>query len=678
MRSSKEQDYLFNEAFPGRVVRKDLVRRTKVGANVPVYVLEYLLGKYCASDDPETIEIGLAEVNRQLSEHFVWPDESGKIQARLKQRGKYRIIDKIKARLVESEGKFWAELVNFGSHFVHIPESVTDKYERLFESGFWAQIDLSYNHLDDDSVGSKHPFWIESIRPIQVAAFNLEEYRSGRSQLDRDTWLDLLIRSIGLEPEHFDTRLKLLYLARLIPMCERNFNLIELGPRGTGKSFVYRETSPNSILISGGKTSVPQLFGYLRRSQNPGMIAVWDVVAFDEVSGIEFSDSTAVQMLKDYMESGSYSRGTDEVPAEASMVYLGNTELPTDIRIRTSHLFADLPKAMIDSAFLDRIHYYLPGWEVPKMEQRFFTEHYGLVSDYLSEALRELRRLNYADALTADFAFGSHLNARDEKAVKKTVSGYLKLLHPHGEWTHGELREYLELALEARMRVKQQLRVLAPHEYAKTEFSYIERDTGREIFISTPERPATLNINLPEELSPAEKDVLRNVNEISVEELRRLPESSTLEFKSSLRYDFNQQGANKELEHAVVKAVSGLMNSQGGVLLIGVSDRGEILGLDHDLRVTPKRQDLDGYLNHLVTVLEQGVGGAAAANVRVTFEEVDGKTVCRVSVRPSTSPVWTRQKGKEEAFYVRLNNSTRPLGPRETVEYVRQHFDRPQ
>ncbi len=491
MSSFDALDRLANEAFPGRVVRKDLVRRTKVGANVPVYVLEYLLGKYCASDDSETIEIGLAEVNRQLTEHFVWPDEAGKIQARLKQRGKYRVIDKVKARLVESEGKFWAELVNFGSSYVHVPEMVTDRYERLFESGIWAQVDLVYNRLDDDPVGSKHPFWIESLRPIQVATFDLEEYRQSRSQLDRNAWLDLLIRSVGLEPEFFDSRLKLHYLARLIPMCERNYNLIELGPRGTGKSFVYRETSPNAILISGGKTTVPQLFGYLRRQQNPGLIPVWDVVAFDEVSGIEFSDPSAVQMLKDYMESGSFSRGKDEIPAEASMVYLGNTDLPPETLIQTSHLFADLPQAMIDAAFLDRVHFYLPGWEVPKMEQRFFTSHYGLVSDYLSEAMRELRKINFSDVLASEFSFGPHLNARDERAVRKTVAGYLKLLHPDGRWAHADLREYFELALEGRLRVKEQLKVLAPHEYAKTEFSYIENDTGREIFVQVSEQPSS-------------------------------------------------------------------------------------------------------------------------------------------------------------------------------------------
>lgn len=667
-------DRLANDAFPGRVVRKDLVQRTKVGVNVPVYVLEYLLGKYCASDDPEAIEVGLAEVNRQLTEHFVWPDEAGKIQARLKQRGRYRVIDKVKARLVESEGKFWAELVNFGSNHVHVPEVVTDKYERLFESGIWAQVDLIYNRMDDDPAASKHPFWIESLRPIQVAAFDLEGYRESRELLDRDGWLDLLVRSVGLEPEHFETRLKLHHLARLIPLCERNYNLVELGPRATGKSFVYRETSPNSILISGGKTTVPQLFGYLRRQQNPGMIPVWDAVAFDEVAGIEFSDPTAVQMLKDYMESGSFSRGKDETPAEASVIYLGNTDLPPETLVQTSHLFADLPEAMIDPAFLDRIHFYLPGWEVPKMEQRYFTSHYGLVSDYLSEALRELRKINYGDAVTRDIGLGSHLNARDEKAVKKTVAGYLKLLHPHGRWTQADLREYLELALEARSRVKQQLKVLAPHEYAKTAFSYIENETGREIFVQPLEQPRGTDLDAVNELDPMEEEVVGRGDEIPLAKLVERPEGSTLEFKSSMRYNTREGGVNKELEQAIVKSVSGLMNARGGVLLIGVADDGKILGIEQDLKTIPHRPDIDGYANHLTNLLERSIGAAATANVRVTFDQVDGKTACRVAVKPSSSPVWTNQKGQEDIFFLRLNNSTRPLGSREAHDYISQHF----
>jgi ATP-dependent Lon protease len=670
--STDQLDQLANAAFPGRVVRKDLVRRTKVGSNVPVYVLEYLLGKYCASDDPETVEIGLAEVNRQLTEHFVWPDEAGKAQAKLKQRGKHRVIDKVKVRFAEGEGRFWAELANFDSRYVHVPEETVYKYDRLLEGGVWAQVDLVYNEPDEGPIGSRRPFWIESLRPIQVAAFNLEEYRESRALLSRNDWLDLLVRSIGLEPTQYDTRVKLLVLVRLIPMAERNYNLVELGPRGTGKSFVYRETTPNAILVSGGKTTVPQLFGYLDRRRNPGLIPIWDVVAFDEVAGLEFADSTAVQMLKDYMEAGSYSRGRDETPADASIVYLGNTDQAPDVLVRTSHLFADLPRAMIDPAFLDRLHFYLPGWEVPKMERSSFASAYGLVSDYLSEAVRELRRFSYSDVLGRDFRFGDALHARDEKAVRKTVSGLLKLLHPDERWTRSELQEYLELALEGRRRVKQQLKKLAPHEYGRTAFSFVEVNTNHEEFVPVPEQPEDLGLDG----AVAEPEAEASVDEVkgaSLAELVGQPESALLEFKSSLRYDRKTGGANRSLEQAVVKSVAGLLNGRGG-LLIGVADDGEILGIDDDFPMLSKRKDLDGFENHLTTLLEQGIGAAATSTVEVSFDALDGRRVCRVNVRPSPAPVWTHIKGEQDTFYVRLGNSTRPLGPRETHEYISQRF----
>lgn len=420
---------------------------------------------------------------------------------------------------------------------------------------------------------------------------------------------------------------------------------------------------------------MPQLFGYLDRRRNPGLIPVWDVVAFDEVAGLDISDPTAIQMLKDYMESGSFSRGRDETPADASMIYLGNTGLPPDALIKTSHLFADLPAVMIDTAFLDRLHFYLPGWEVPKMEQRFFTNHYGLVSDYLSEALRELRKQHgYADAITQEFTFGPHLNARDEKAVRKTVSGLLKLLHPDEQWTRAELREYLEFALEGRRRVKEQLKVLAPHEFARVSFSYVDIDTGREIFVGTLEKPEYVDLAELDKLEGEEERVLDNSVEVSISELVKLPESQTLEFKSSMRRDLNTHGVSRALEQVIVKSIAGLMNAHGGVLLIGVADNGEILGIESDMQMLPRRKDIDSYENHLVTLLESGLGAAPTANTRIQFEQVDSNTVCRVVVRRASSPVWTKIKGQDDVFYVRLGNSTRPLGPRAAYDYISQHF----
>jgi len=356
--------------------------------------------------------------------------------------------------------------------------------------GVWCQLDLLYNA--DDEEEKKRPFYIRALKPIQVAAFDMDEYVQARRRFTRDEWLDLVTRSIGLEPAHYELRGKLLAALRLLPMVERNYNLIELGPWGTGKSFIFRELSPNAILISGGKVTVAQLFVNLS-SGRVGLLGMWDVVAFDEVAGLEMSDSTVVNMLKDFMESGSFARGKEEVPTEASIVFIGNTSKPHQELVRSAHLFADLPKAMIDPAFLDRLHYYLPGWEAPKLEKRLFTDHFGLVSDYFAEALRQLRKQSQVSAIDSDFALGSHLSARDEKAVRKTVSGLLKILHPHGEWTHGELREYLEFAMEGRRRVKEQLKKLAAHDYAKTAFSYVERDTGREVWVDLPEQPEEID-----------------------------------------------------------------------------------------------------------------------------------------------------------------------------------------
>src|SRR6266704_585003 len=456
--------------FAGKVVRKDLVRKVNVGANVPVYVLEYLLGKYCATDDPTAIAAGLRLVHFQLSENFIRPDEANKAMFEVKDKGHKTLLDKIRVRSTEREE--WGEMANFGNRFLHVPDHLLRQFPRLLEGGIWAHISLEYRMDEDEDAPKSHPFYVTDIKPIQLAGFDLEDYLKGRQQVSTVEWIDLLVRTIGLEP---------------VEMVERNYNLIELGPRGTGKSFVYRETTPYAILVSGGKTTVANLF-YNMGTAKMGLVGLWDVVAFDEVAGIEFSDKTAVQILKDYMESGSFSRGREELAAEASMVYLGNINQPVDVLVRTSHLFAPLPDAMRDDmAFIDRLHYYLPGWEVPKMSADLLTEGYGFVVDYLAEALRELRRQNFTDMIDAHFSLGAHLNARDAKAVRKTVSGLIKLLHPSREVTVEELRGYLELALEGRRRVKEQLKKLGAFEYYQTSFSYLENESMQEHFVGIPE-----------------------------------------------------------------------------------------------------------------------------------------------------------------------------------------------
>jgi len=664
-----------NAVFAGRVVRKDLVREVKVGTNVPVYVLEFLLGKYCASEDPAAIQTGLEVVRQTLAENFIRPDEAERTKAEVKRRGQHRLIDKVDVRLVASEDKYWAHLANFGEKFIHIPEDLVYKYDRLLGGGVWCQLDLIYNADDDEP--TKRPFFIKALKPIQVAAFSMEEYIEGRRAFDRDTWLDLLMRSIGLEPEAYDTRGKLLALTRLIPMAERNYNLIELGPWGTGKSFVYRESSPNAILISGGKVTVAQLFVHMGTGR-VGLLGTWDAVAFDEVAGLEMSDSTVVNMLKDYMESGSFARGKEETPAEASIVLIGNTSKPHQELVRTAHLFADLPPAMIDPAFIDRLHFYLPGWESPKLEQRLFTDHYGFVSDYFAEALRQLRKQSFVRAIDSEFALGDHLSARDEKAVRKTVSGLLKLLHPHEEWTRSELREYLEFAMEGRRRVKEQLKKMAPHDYAKTSFSYIERDTGREYWVEVPEQPEELEAEIAEEatageMPPTTADAGGVVLEAAV--LMAAGESKWVEFKASACFDRESGNRNKDLEFSVAKTIAGFANAHGGTLLIGVNDRGEAVGLKDDFRLAnQKRQDADGFENWLTTMLAEVLGKVATSYLTVTITDADGNDVCRVDVKPASAPIFMRGQKADGDFYVRLNNSTRLLNTADALEYVRSHW----
>ena len=478
-----ELDHKVTEVFAGKVVRKDLVRQVKVGANVPTYVLEYLLGKYCATDDPVAIEAGLRMVNNTLADSIIRPDEAMKAQSRVKERGRQRYIDKVLVRL--DGAKYWAEVVNFGQRFVHIPDTFPRRYERLLEGGVWAQVDIEFR-ADEEVGGKVRPFFVTDLKPIQLADFSLDDYCAARGELTTDEWLDLLVRSIGFEPSFFDRRVKLLTLMRLVPMVQRNYNLIELGPRGTGKSYVYRDLSPYAILISGGKTTVANLF-YNMSTRRVGLVGMWDVVAFDEVAGISFSDKTAIQILKDYMESGSFSRGREELVAEASIVYNGNINQPVDVLVRTGTLFQPLPEEMQDMALIDRLHFYLPGWEIPKTRNEFFTDHYGFVVDYLAEALRELRRQNYTEAFDRYFSLGSHLNTRDAKAVRRTVSGLVKLLHPAGDPTREEVQEYLELALEGRRRVKEQLKKMGAFEYYQTSFSYFDTETMQEHFVGVPE-----------------------------------------------------------------------------------------------------------------------------------------------------------------------------------------------
>jgi len=482
--STEDVDRKALDIFPGRVVRKDLVQDIKSGVNVPTYVLEYLVGQYCATDDTESIEEGIETVKEILSKHYVRPDEAEFVKSEVRERGRYRVIDKISVHLDEDQDAYRGSFVNLGLSNVEINEHLVSKHPKLLGGGVWAIIDLEY--IPDNAKTPKSLFGIESFKPIQVSNLDLDQLKERRKEFTRDEWLDLLLQSIGYDPTSFDHREKLLFLARCLPLVESNYNFVELGPRGTGKSYLYREISPHSILISGGKTTVAKLFLNLNTGRI-GLVGRWDVVAFDEVGGLQFTDTEAVQMLKDYMESGSFSRGTEELSAQASMVYIGNIDLDVEGVLKSSHLFKPFPEDMQDLALIDRYHFYLPGWEVPKMSPEFFGDQFGFIVDYFAEFVRELRKESYGDAITDEFALGTHLNQRDEKAVRKTVSGLLKLLHPHGEYTKEELREYVEFGMEGRRRVKEQLKRIGGMEYRAVEFSYLDLETREETYVTVPE-----------------------------------------------------------------------------------------------------------------------------------------------------------------------------------------------
>jgi ATP-dependent Lon protease len=472
-----------NRLFAGKVVRKDLVRKVKVGANVPVFVLEFLLGKYCASSDELAIQMGLKVVNDTLANNYIRPDESLKAQSRVKEQGRWTFIDKVKVRLVDSD--YWAEGVNFGNKFLHIQPQYVRDYERLLTGGVWAQVDLRCEY--DEGSGGKYPFWIEKLTPIQIATFDLDDYRRQRREFTTDEWIDLIVRSLGYEPAEMSRRLKVLFLVRLITLAERNFNLVELGPRGTGKSYVVQEVSPYAALLT-GPTTVANLFGHMNGKQK-GMVQIWDVVGFDEVADLQKMPKEVITTMKTYCESGTYQRGQEAATGDASIAMFGNTNQPVDVMVQTGHLFAPMPDVIRDDmAFIDRLHFYLPGWEIPKMRNDLFTGRYGFVVDYLAEALRELRKHNFTEIIDRHFSLGAHLNARDRKAVRKAVSGLVKIVHPHGEPSSEDLAELLELAIEGRRRVKEQLKKMGAFEYYQTSFSYTLQESGEEHFVGVPEQ----------------------------------------------------------------------------------------------------------------------------------------------------------------------------------------------
>lgn len=482
---TRDLNQLLNANFAGKVVRKDLTKLIKEGANVPIYVLEYLLGMYCASDDDAVIEQGLERVKQILAQNYVRPDEAEKVKSKIKESGSYKIIDKVEVKLNEHKNCYEATLANIGLKGVRIPDALVLKYEKLFVGGIWSIINIQYLFDDEDRKGS--PFCINEIKPIQMPRMDLDDIFNGRKAFTEEEWIDVLMRSSGMEPVNLKERTKWHLMCRMIPFVENNYNMCELGPRGTGKSHIYKEISPNSILVSGGQTTVANLFYNMSR-RSVGLVGLWDVVAFDEVAGISFKDKDGVQIMKDYMASGSFARGRDSISANASMVFVGNINQPVDVLIKTSHLLAPFPETMIDSAFFDRFHAYIPGWEIPKMRPELFTNQYGFIVDYFSGFMREMRKRSFADAIDKYFKLGNNLNQRDTIAVRHTVSGLLKLLYPDGSYTKEAVERCLRYALEVRRRVKEQLKKIGGMEFYDVQFSYIDTETMEEKFVSVPEQ----------------------------------------------------------------------------------------------------------------------------------------------------------------------------------------------
>ena len=491
--------------FDGKIVRKDLTKKIKEGANVPVYVLEFLLGQYCSSDDEAIIEKGVQNVKRILADNFVRPDEAQKILSQLRKKGSHTVIDMITVNLDIKKNCFFASFSNLGLDKVPIADEYPEKYDRLLCGGIWCIVQLDYEVEGDNNFGlvdlggeplqssqkkqkNLTPISIRKLTPIQMPHIDIDELKRGRKAFTKDEWLDILLRSIGMEPDEFTEREKWLLLTRMIPLVENNFNLCELGPRSTGKSHLYKEISPNSILISGGQTIVANLFYNMGR-KSVGLVGLWDCVAFDEVAGIKFKDKDGIQIMKDYMASGSFARGKEEKAASASMVFVGNINQSVDVLLKTSSLFDPFPPEMgTDTAFLDRIHCYLPGWEIPKFRPEHFTNDYGFISDYLAEFIRELRKEQYGDALDHYFRLGKNLNQRDTIAVRRMVDGYLKLMYPDGVFDKSELEEVLQISLEMRRRVKEQLKKLGGMEFYDVNFSYIDLEDMSEHYVSVPEQ----------------------------------------------------------------------------------------------------------------------------------------------------------------------------------------------
>ena len=678
-------DEKINQHFAGLVVRKDLVKLVKGNAIVPSYVLEYLLGQYCATSDEASIQSGVETVKEILRKHYVHRNEAGLVRSTIRERGRHKVIDKISVALNDKKDVYEATFANLGIKEVLVDTDTVKRHPKLLVSGVWCIADVEYEYSEDRNVS---PWILDTIKPIQLSRFDMDAYLEARRQFTMDEWIDMLMQSIGFNPEMFDQRGKLLQLVRLIPFCERNYNLLELGPKGTGKSHIYSEFSPHGILISGGEVTVAKLF-VNNATGKIGLVGYWDTVAFDEFAGRKKRANKAlVDILKNFMANKSFSRGIETLGAEASMAFVGNTQQTVRHMLRHSDLFVELPEQYHDSAFLDRIHFYLPGWEVDIIRGEMFSVGYGFVVDYLAEILRNMRNHDYSQLYSEQFELFEEISTRDRTGIEKTFSGMMKILFPHLEATRDEIKELLRFAIEGRKRVKDQLMRFDPT-YAEVRFGY-QDPNGNVFSVKTleEEKYPRFYYNRAGEAAvdelvdaqvyagkPAieddEPDTVSDVpvSEMSASELIAQGESHKLEFKTTLQWDVYQKKRNNDLRREVLKTVAAYLNSDGGTVLIGVEDNGNVFGLGKDLKMF--KNSHDQFELTLRNLINDRIGVEFGGFVKVCFDEVDGKTVCQMDVASAPKPAYC-----DTEFFIRTGNQTRNLSLPEAMEYIRMKWGR--
>jgi ATP-dependent Lon protease len=654
-------DRLAADAFEGYVVRKDLARRFQGLYPVPTYVGEFLLGRYCATMDEAEIEEGLAIVERLMRERTVRAGEEELFKSNAREHGSVKIIDLITAKLDPQTDSYVANLPSLRLGDAGITASLVRENDRMLTGGFYAEIELAYSAAFAQA--GTRPFEVLNLRPIQLSSRHaLEDLAEGRGKLTVQQWKDLVLRSVGLEPAQLSARERDVWLLRMVPFVQRNHNMVEIGPRGTGKSYLFQQVSPYAHLVSGGKATVARMFVDNRNGQR-GLVCQYDVVCFDEVAGVSFDQKDGVNIMKGYMESGEFSRGTGSIRADGSLVFNGNFEVDVATQLKSGHLFSVLPPDMRnDTAFMDRVHLYLPGWDAPKVQKELFTDHFGLVNDFLAECWRRLREQSRLPAVAGRYRLGEALSGRDTRAVSLTFDGLLKLISPDpdAEIADEDLEWALRLALEGRRRVKEQQKRIGRSEFGNTQFSYF-LGSEPERFVETPESKS---------LSVGEA---KPVAEVPLSELIEQGESEILELKASIRYDLDTKGANNDLVRGPVTSVSAFLNTDGGTLLVGVTDaEHEVIGIANDLS-TLKRGDVDAFEQYFRQALVNGIGAEFGPYVKMSFPAVDGVQICRVDTSRSPKPVFLAGKqGKE--FHIRSGNGNRPLDPEATHDYIEMHW----